>query len=306
MTLSVRVLGSRPVAGLASLITRGRLRVLAYHGIPDPRAFTRQLDYLASRYQTVTGTMVADALAGGPKLPERPIWITFDDGAPEVVQAGLPLLVERGMTATAFVCAGLIDTRTPHWWDVVDDAVSLDAVTESDAGTIEGPAIRSRLKQMEDDGRRGLVNEFALRLAQKGHDVQRPQLSSDEVRVWERAGQEIGNHTWDHPCLDMCPPREQARQVIIAHEALTDMLETPPDVFAWPNGNPAPAALAEVRRLGYRLVLTFDHRVCKRSPDPWAMSRLRMDSDTDITRLRSIVSGAHPAAFWLAQRLQKQ
>lgn len=306
MTLSVRVLGSSPVAGLASLITPGRLRVLAYHGIPDPRAFTRQLDYLASRYHTVTGTMVADALAGGPKLPERPIWITFDDGAPQVVRTGLPLLAERGMTATAFVCAGLIDTRTPHWWDVVDDAVSLDVVTESDVGTTEGPAIKARLKQMDDDRRRAIVNEFGSRLAQQGHDPQRAQLSSDEVRTWERAGQEVGNHTWDHPCLDRCALSEQERQVNIAHEALTDILEAPPKVFAWPNGNPAPAALAEVRRLDYRLVLTFDHRLCKRSPDPWAMSRLRVDSEADLTRLRSIVSGAHPAAFRLAQRLRKQ
>ncbi len=306
MSDTVGVLGSRPVAGIFSLATRGRLRILAYHGIPDSRAFARQLDWVLARgYTTVTGSTVADAVAAGRKLPERPIWITFDDGAPEVVQVGLPLLVERGITATAFVCAGLIDTRTPHWWEVVDDAVSLGVVNKSDVGTTEGPAVRARLKEMEDERRRAIVDEFASRLAQQRRDSEHSQLTSDEVRTWVRAGQEVGNHTWDHPCLDQCAPREQERQVRVAHEALSDMLEAPPDVFAWPNGNPAPAALAEARRLGYRLVLTFDHRLCKRSPDPWAMSRLRMDSDEGLTRLRSIVSGAHPAAFRLAQRLRK-
>lgn len=298
------MLGSRPLAGIASLCTSGRLRVLAYHGIPDPGAFSRQLDYLSDRFETVSGARVAAALAGGSKLPERALWITFDDGAPEVVHTGLPLLVERRMTATAFVCAGVIDTRTPFWWDVVDDALSLSVVRETDVGTTDGAAVKACLKRMEDDRRRQLVREFGYRLAERGHDVERAQLSADDVRTWVKAGQEIGNHTWDHPCLDRCAPHEQVRQVMNAHEALAEMLGTPPRVFAWPNGNPSPVALAEAQRLGYRLVLTFDHRVCKRSPDPWAMSRLRLDSDAGLTRLRSIVSGAHPAAFRLAQLLR--
>ena len=75
------------------------------------------------------------------------------------------------------------------------------------------------------------------------------------------------------------------------------MLGSAPTVFAWPNGNAAAPALSVLRDLGYRLVATFDHRICSSSPDPWALSRLRVDTDADLTRFRSIVSGAHSAAF---------
>lgn len=87
-----------------------------------------------------------------------------------------------------------------------------------------------------------------------------------------------------------------------AHEALTHILGTPPQVFAWPNGNEAPAALSLLTLLGYRLVVKFDHRICTASPDMIAISRLRVDSSADLSRFRSIVSGVHPALFQLNRR----
>jgi hypothetical protein len=72
--------------------------------------------------------------------------------------------------------------------------------------------------------------------------------------------------------------------------------------FAWPNGDPADAALDEARRLGYRLVLLADHRVCARRPDGLALSRLRLDTDAELTRARAIVAGAHSAVFQASRR----
>jgi hypothetical protein len=59
--------------------------------------------------------------------------------------------------------------------------------------------------------------------------------------------------------------------------------------------------------LGYRMALLFDHRLAVvgtppamsiGAPEfPAALSRLRLDSDAPVERLRAIVSGAHPALF---------
>src|SRR5688572_11254879 len=110
MSLAVRALGSPAVVAAASRLTRGRLRILAYHGIPDADRFARQLDVLAATYQTVTGPTVAGWLEGRNELSPRAVWITFDDGPPEVMGIGADLLAERGMAATCFVCPGLVDT----------------------------------------------------------------------------------------------------------------------------------------------------------------------------------------------------
>ena len=80
MSASMRVLGTDPVARAVASLTRDRLRVLAYHGVPDQVAFSRQLDYLRRRYVLVSGADVIAACRGLGELPGRAVWITFDDG----------------------------------------------------------------------------------------------------------------------------------------------------------------------------------------------------------------------------------
>ena len=297
MTPLVRLLGSRPVAAAASRFTVGRLRVLGYHQIGEPDALAHQLDRLSSRYSTVTGAAVADWIDGRGELPASPVWITFDDGDPSVVNVGARLLAERGMVATMFVCPGVVDTCQPHWWDVVATARSAGITTDLDVDL-------ARLKRADDTERRRVVGSLARRLEETGRPFTRAQVTTDDLHRWVAAGNEVGNHSWDHPCLDRCAPAEQCSQVHRAHEWLTATLGRAPDVFAWPNGAPAGPALTTLRELRYRLVLGFDHRLCSRRPDPMSLSRLRVDADADLTRFDAIVSGAHPSVFALARRLR--
>ena len=60
-SLAVSVLGTRPVSAAVELVLRGRLRVVAYHGVPDAESFRRQLDLVVGRYQTVSGAEVVAA-----------------------------------------------------------------------------------------------------------------------------------------------------------------------------------------------------------------------------------------------------
>lgn len=297
MNSMVALLGARPVASLATWLTSRRLRVLAYHGISDPEAFGRQLDYLSSNFATVSGAQVADAVAGGDPLPNRSIWITFDDGIPDVFRVALPLLTERGLTATAFVCPGLLDTTTPFWWQTVERAAALGLGGGPGLSPDDPIANLRRLKQVDDGKRRAAVHDLVARLSDSGHPFASEQATTTDLKQWLRAGQEIGNHTWDHPCLDRCDPGEQERQVVRAHEALTALVGSPPDLFAWPNGNASPDSAPVLERLGYRVVATFDHRLCPSVPDPNALSRLRVDAASDLPRFRSIASGAHSTAF---------
>ncbi len=292
---AVRVLGSRPISGAVCILTANRLRAVAYHAVPDPAAFDRQLaEFARQGHRTVTGAAVADALHGGSPLPERPLWITFDDGDVSVVRAALPLLVARGMVATAFLCGGWIDSTEAPWWTVVAAAVDPDALTTT----------RMALKRADDGHRRGVVADMSERLAAAGSPVVGRQWTAADIAEWTAAGNDIGNHSWDHPCLDRCDDAEQRRQVRLAHERLTELVGRRVEVFAWPNGDAAPAALDELRRLGYRLVAACDHRLAARHPDPWQLSRLRLDSTVDVARTRAVLSGAHSGAFHVWRRVR--
>lgn len=291
----VELLGSRPVAAAWSLATRGRARALAYHAVEEPAAFAAQLDLIVQAgYRTVTAGQVADAFHGGSPLPKRALWITFDDGDTSVVRSGLPLLQARGMVATAFLCGKWVGTDEAPWWQVVEAAVAPADL----AGT------RSALKAAPDVDRRAAVAGMADGLAAAGTSVVRQQWTVADVGAWLAAGNDIGNHSWDHPCLDRCAEAEQQRQIALAHERLSALVGRPLDVFAWPNGDPSPAALAALRSLGYRLVAECDHRLIARRADPMAVSRLKLDTSVGPARTRAVLSGGHSAVFHLQQRIR--
>ena len=47
---------------------------------------------------------------------------------------------------------------------------------------------------------------------------------------------DLGNHSWDHPCLEQCTEEDRRAQVMRAHEWLKDKIGTVPTLFSYPNG----------------------------------------------------------------------
>lgn len=311
MSITVKVLGNSKISGAMALATRHRIRGLAYHDVNDPAAFAAQLDWFIQQgYLTITAAQLADSIASGAALPSKPLWVTFDDGDPTVVRHALPLLRDRKMVATAFLCGAWVGTDAVPWWKVVEAAVSAAVVKDGDLSSAVDTEnivqVRLALKRSPDPVRRRLVAEFMDRLAKQGKEPAGTQWSLADLRSWLDAGNDVGNHSWDHPILDQCDDAEQHRQVHLAHDRLSELVGRPIDVFAWPNGDSSPAAMTALRELDYRLIADCDHRLVARQPDAWRVSRLRLDSSVDLTRTRSIVSGAHPAIFHLQQFLRRR
>lgn len=304
MSAVVSLLGAAPVAGAWRLLTRGRLRVVAYHGVADSTAFAAQLDWLGERFNTVTAGQVADALHGGAALPPRAVWLTFDDGDITVVRNALPLLHERSMVATAFLCGAWLDSAELPWWVTLESAQREGLVQPADTGHTDSLAVRLAVKRMPDAQRRAVIAAMAERLAAAGLTPEWPQWTTTDGLAWLAAGNDLGNHSWDHPLLDQCDEAQQRHQVRAAHERLSNAFGRTCDVFAWPNGNPAPAAADELRQLGYRLVAECDHRLAARRPDASALSRLRLDSDAAPARVAAVLSGGHSAVFHMQRRLR--
>lgn len=87
---------------------RGRDRlVISFHGIGDPGD---DVPAAERRYwcRESVWPAVADALAEVAAEQLAALEITFDDGNLSDVEHGLPVLQERGLTATFLVCAGRI------------------------------------------------------------------------------------------------------------------------------------------------------------------------------------------------------
>lgn len=259
------------------------LRVIAYHEISDARAFASQMAFLIENFQPVT---IEEAL--NPSLfsrHRRPVWITFDDGDPSIIEPGLTVLSQYGVSATAFICPGLVDTEDPFWWQTVQSAVEL--------GLTGADTVR-RLKSRPDSERR----EVVAGLRRKVEDaldapLHRRQLTSAELHRWVGAGHNLGNHTWDHPMLDQCEDLEQVRQIETAHRWIEERFDAAHPVFAYPNGNTTGTSREALADLGYAMALLFDHQTADLK-DPLAVSRIRVNADDTLDEFKARVSGVHP------------
>ncbi len=287
LAFKAMALGSRARIRLDS---SRRLRVLAYHDVPDAARFALQLQYLSEHFTPVDLGQALEILSGSQSV-DRPVWLTFDDGDPSVVENGLEALSELGITATLFVCPGHVDTEEPYWWHIAERA--LDLGIEIDSGTAPDEAL-ARLKGMPDEQRRREIHRLAAFIAErKGSPHRFGQLTTEQIRRWLDEGNSLGNHTWDHPILNRCAPEEQRRQIEAAHHWLRDNSPMKRNVFAYPNGTSTAYAESVLSELGYEAALMFDHRIAQ-SGHPLRTSRIRVNANDDMDTLMARVSGVHP------------
>lgn len=298
-TAAKAVVRSSLVSKLSGQLVNPSLRTLCFHTVDDPRAFDRQMAWLARHFNPVTPVQIVRSLTEQTPLPSQAVWVTFDDGSPTVVDAGLPILRRYDIPTTMFVCPGLIESGVSFWWDIALAASSQQLAAAAGFEIGDGQRAVEQLKRLPDDERRRIVTE----LPDPAPDTRR-QLSVQDIHRWLEAGHSVGNHTWDHPCLDTASEEEQLRQVESAHRWLVDNVSPGTAMFAYPNGNWSPVIEPRLRELDYQLAVLHDHRLSSRDDPALRVSRLHTDANDDLARFRSVASGTQPTLRSVASRMR--
>ena len=270
------------------------------HEVSDLAAFERQVVAVLDRFVAVDAARIDQWYRGERELPERAVWFTFDDGEHSTVVDAAPVLHRHGVRATVFVCPGLVDDGRAPWWEVVRRAGAAGHAVELGGRRLHGQPAVTALKAVPDQVRRevlaGLVHEV-------GDHADQPVTVDDLVR-WRELGGDIGNHTWDHPCLDRCDPATQVEQIDRATEWLdrNDLWDR--RVFAYPNGDRTEVAEQHLADQHFELVALFDHHLAARRRGPLKVSRLRLDAAAPAVRTAAVTSGAHSGLFAAQQRVK--
>ena len=275
------------LAGVSPLIQplfSRRLRVLAYHKVPDKDAFEVQLNYLFCNYNIIGIEQLKAHLFQGQKLPLNPLLITFDDGDFSVFENGLPALQKFKLPCCLFIITSLINTSEGVWIKRVE-------TNEMQRGRSyrEAREVVNKMKRISNAERKEKMKQYS--------SINVRQLSVEELRELSSNNFFIGNHTHTHPMLNTCNQNEIEFEIKEAKKVMEALDYNGYDIFAYPNGNVDYRSCEVIRKEGIKIAFLFDHKINSKNLDPYNLSRIKVDADTEINEFKSKVSGIHPFLF---------
>lgn len=239
--------------------------ILNYHRIGTPESgpflqeaysataheFDRQLAFLSKHADVIKGSDLPRVLASGRG---RHVLLTFDDGYLDNYTLAYPILKQHGLTATFFICTGLLDNRQVAWWDEIawivrnstrrelrgtpwfSETISLETDFETAFN-----AINERYRSLPGDQTTGFLD--ALGEAAGTGRVPKSLandlwMSWDHVREMRASGMTIGAHTINHPILSRLSAQDQLAEVKGSRDRIAQEIGETPRLFAYPVGKP--------------------------------------------------------------------
>lgn len=260
--------------------TSNKVRVLAYHDVPDAISFEKQLKYLKEEYNVIGIIELRDFLYSHKKLPKKSVLITFDDGDYSVLTNGLPLLQKFNLQSVLFVITELIDSSSSFWWKQVETVYQNKGVSYE-----ESRKQVNKLKSMSNKERVLALREL--------EPVTSTQLTLVELRLMESSGMKIGNHTHTHPMIDKCETPEIYEELKASREKFEIWELDGYPIFAYPNGNWDNNSESVLKENGIEMSFLFDHKLNVKVINPLRISRIRVNTYAGLDEFKLKVSGLH-------------
>ena len=247
-------------------------RILMYHGTPrrEAAALERQLRLVRLAFPIVPLDQLASGGHAGGDGRAR-VALTFDDGLRNNVEVAYPILRKLRLSATFFVCPGLIERGEWLWnHEARQRLLSLGKPAAQVEATIE------RMKTLKIAERRRIEEE--IRAATPRFDPTAEQREEFDLATWEELrGLDprtvtIGSHTMTHPILTSLDEDETEAETRDSRFALERRLDREVSIFCYPNGDLNDGALASARRY-YRSAVTTEAGRLQGAVDPHRMPR---------------------------------
>jgi len=250
------------------------LLILTYHRVTelpdynDPlkvskNIFEKQIQYLKSNYNIISGQQLFDAINEKRKLPDNSCLITFDDGWKDNYTNAYPILKKYKVPAMIFICTGFVGTEKIFWHEQLQEI--LKAIPENTTSKKifdllkEWPSVISKhifnvietsianrqtkinelislLKIYEPNKINNLNNILAEHFDIK--DKYMPlMLSWDDVIDMSKSNITFGSHTQNHLILTQITKSQIVKELKESKEIIEKKIGQKVYFLSYPNGN---------------------------------------------------------------------
>jgi peptidoglycan/xylan/chitin deacetylase (PgdA/CDA1 family) len=231
------------LAKLATSVLRSKLN-------PDNNIGVLYFHVLKSSFELCS---ISEGLAKSESPSGKPILcISFDDGYFDNFSNALPILEEKGVTATFFVATsgverGYLDQDVVENWFRTVDAKLIPVALRNVPG---GPELgefpeRAKAYQTYLNYFKYLSPEHQAKIAMARLDQIQPltafnncMMKPEHVKRLVEFGHEVGGHTHSHRILTTVDDNEALDEISSCKEKLEEWTQGPVSLFAYPNGNP--------------------------------------------------------------------
>ncbi|MDX1645753.1 MAG: polysaccharide deacetylase family protein [Longimicrobiales bacterium] len=198
---------------------------------------------------------------------------TLDDGYRDNYVHAFPIFREHGVPFTVFLCTGMLEGRTRHWWLDLEDIVArhrrIEVELEGERRVLSCRDHREKtrsfetvywsLRRMPYRAQMETVERLAARYLTA--PVERPpMLTGDQIQEMLASGLFTpGAHTLTHPALAKLSREDMMEEMDRSRERLEDVYGVETRHVAYPFGDEASAARREfeaARELGFETGVT--------------------------------------------------
>jgi peptidoglycan/xylan/chitin deacetylase (PgdA/CDA1 family) len=214
------------------------------------KQFRDDIDYLLKYYRSISMHELLDSIYNKNKIPQKCFLLTFDDGYREIYEVVVPILKEKGITATLFLATDFIDNKKLFYRN--KSSILVENIQKLNNSIIL-KEIRNIFHKNKIVFKNYNKNILALNYSQQfildeiakilEFDFNeylkkaKPYLSSGQVEDLISDGFSIGSHSIDHPTYNALSLQEQIYQTCESIKRLKEKYTLDYCVFAFPNSD---------------------------------------------------------------------
>jgi peptidoglycan/xylan/chitin deacetylase (PgdA/CDA1 family) len=229
---------------------RDIIHVKHLYNYKKQKQFKKDLDYFLKNYKSISMYDLINVIYCNKKIPRKSFLLTFDDGYREIYEVVVPILKEKGISATFFLTTDFIDNKKLFYRN--KSSILIENI-QKHSSTIILKEIKNILQKNKivfnnfkenilslDYSQQFILDEIARIIEFDFNEylrIEKPYLSTKQVNDLISEGFTIGAHSIDHPIYPLLSLEEQIFQTSESVKRLKEKFTLDNGIFAFPNSD---------------------------------------------------------------------